>query len=397
MEDERKQTRCPKCGKDNPDDARFCNSCGCALPNTGVEVKISREAIGSFVCALVTLGCFVPGLITMMDPRVLDPRSNMVQYVACVSILTGGIAVVLGVIALAQIAASGGYRTGYGFAAIGAVIPPVLIFVLAWHGIGGRRATLSHRMVCGTNISGLGKTMLLYPNDYDDALPSAVGPKGRWVSRLPWWAAESRENAYGLSDANAVDGRASVSASLYLLVKYSDVKLKSFVCKGDYGTREFRPAKYGAGDRNSTDLWDFGPNPPRHCSYAYHVPYGPYALTTSSERGSAVLADRNPWFDSPFEKGRDFSLFKPDVPPFTGTQEEARYGNAVAHYGDGQNVLFLDGHVGFERRSFCGANEDNIYTYWNAEDIWRGTPPKLGSQPADRLDSLLVNDPAVPR
>jgi len=393
MENETKQKRCPKCGKDNSDDARFCNACGFVLPNTGPDVKISRKAVGSFVCAIVTFICFIPGLVATIDPRVLDPHFNIVENIACVSILAGGIAVILGIIALAQIAASGGLLTGYGFAVLGAVLPPIMIFMLAWHNIGRWRATIPNRMVCGTNLSGLGKDMLIYSNDYDDALPSAVGSKGRWVARSPWWAADSRENAYGLSDSNAVDGRASVSASLYLLVKYSDVKLKSFVCKEDYGTREFNPARYGAGDRNPADLWDFGPNPPRHCSYAYHVPYGPYAITTSSEAGAAVLADRNPWFDSPFEKARDFSEFEPDVPPFSGQQ----YGNSTVHHREGQNVLFLDGHVGFENFSFCGVNDDNIYTYWNGQDIRRGSPPKLGSQPADRLDSLLVNDPAIPQ
>jgi prepilin-type processing-associated H-X9-DG protein len=74
-----------------------------------------------------------------------------------------------------------------------------------------------------------------------------------------------------------------------------------------------------------------------------------------------------------------------------------RASNAIAHKYDGQNVLFLDGHVYFERNSFCGVNEDNIYTSWDGLDIRRGVPPKLGSQPADRLDSLLVSDPAIPR
>jgi len=59
--------------------------------------------------------------------------------------------------------------------------------------------------------------------------------------------------------------------------------------------------------------------------------------------------------------------------------------------------LFLDFHVGQEKRSFCGLNDDNIYTSWNGEDIRRGTPPRLGSKPADRADSLLVNDPSIPK
>ncbi len=56
-------------------------------------------------------------------------------------------------------------------------------------------------------------------------------------------------------------------------------------------------------------------------------------------------------------------------------------------------MLFLDSHVDFKGRPFCGLDQDNIYTSWDGQDKIRGVPPKLGSAPADPLDSLLVNDP----
>ena len=58
-----------------------------------------------------------------------------------------------------------------------------------------------------------------------------------------------------------------------------------------------------------------------------------------------------------------------------------------------QNVLFLDSHVDFESVSFCGINEDNIYTSQDGGDIRKGKVPTLGNQPANRSDSMLVNDP----
>ena len=96
--------------------------------------------------------------------------------------------------------------------------------------------------------------------------------------------------------------------------------------------------------------------------------------------------------DSPFKKARDFKAFDPD-----GNKEAIRAGNAITHNADAQNVLFLDAHVGQEKHSFCGLNDDNIYTYWDGDDIRRGTPPRLGSKPANRADSLLVNDPVIPK
>jgi len=199
----------------------------------------------------------------------------------------------------------------------------------------------------------------------------------------------NRFNAYNIR-MDGSGGKGSISSSLYLLVKYAEVQPKSFICTGDVGIKEFKPGMFRARDRDLIDLWDFGPEPQTHCSYSYHVPYGGYPLTMSCESDLAVAADRNPWMDSPFKKARDFKAFDPD-----GNKEAIRAGNAITHKADAQNVLFMDIHVGQEKHSFCGLNEDNIYTYWNGEDIRRGTPPRLGSRPADRADSLLVNDPAI--
>jgi hypothetical protein len=60
--------------------------------------------------------------------------------------------------------------------------------------------------------------------------------------------------------------------------------------------------------------------------------------------------------------------------------------------------MFLDTHVNFEKRSYCGLEDDNIYTFWDGTDKARGRPPSLGDRPADERDSLLVNDPpAAPK
>ena len=366
---------CPKCGKENPENAQICFSCSAVLnpaPTTGKpDVKTSGLAIAALV-----LGIFSPFTCS----------------------ITAIPAVILGIISLVKIEKSGGRLTGRGFAIAGIVVPVVVSFLmlgiifplLARVRQIGPRTGIHPRMVCGTNLSGIGKAMLIYANDYDDKFPCAAGPNSKW-GPTPNWQADNRSDAYGLT--GGADGQASISASLYLLVKYVEVTPKSFVCKGDSGTTELILDDYDVGDRDYMDLWDFGPEPWKHCSYSYHMPYGPYALTTSYLPGMAVAADRNPWLDSPAAKAKDFSRFKPDRTPWNGTTKQAKYGNAIAHQQDGQNVLFMDTHVAFEKRSFCGVKDDNIYTYWDGPDIQLGAPPRLDSQPAGRVDSLLVNDP----
>ncbi|TKJ36016.1 MAG: hypothetical protein CEE38_13495 [Planctomycetes bacterium B3_Pla] len=245
---------------------------------------------------------------------------------------------------------------------------------------------IAFRMVCGTNLSGIGKAMLIYANDYEDELPRSGGRNSTWAAVIPNWQAENRFGAYGVS-ANGEGGVGSISSCFYLLVKYSEVTPKSFLCKGDSGTTEFKPANYGAGNRDLIDLWDFGPQPREHCSYAYHMPFGLYALTTSSEPGMAVAADRNPFVQSPMAEPKDISLFVPG-----GGTDAVKAGNAITHQEDGQNVLFNDSHVNFERTPDCGINDDNIYTFWDGGDIRRGGVPVLTSEPQDRTDSMVVHD-----
>ena len=251
---------------------------------------------------------------------------------------------------------------------------------------------IAFRMVCGTNLSGLGKAMLIYANDYEDELPRSGGRNSVWAQSIPDWQAQNRFGAYNVQPDGS-GGTANISSCFYLLVKYAEVTPKSFICKGDSAALEFKPSDHGIVDRDLIDLWDFGnyvdetDNASSHCSYSYHVPFGLYALTTSSEPGMAVAADRNPWMDSPSASAKDISLFLPD-----GGKEAVQIGNAVAHQEDAQNVLFLDIHIGQEKRPFCGINDDNIYTLWDGGDIRKGSTPTIGSEPQGRLDSLLCHD-----
>lgn len=362
----------------NAENVRICASCGYVLPapvstGTPVQVKTSGLAIAAFVLGLLSL--FTLGLTVLP-------------------------AIVLGIIALVAIGRSGGRLTGTAFAVIGTVIPVFSIFFIGLlmailMPALARTRQLAFRMTCGTNLSGLGKAMLIYSNDYQDEFPRAGGRSTEWAGQTPNWLGADRRQAFDLAPDGS-GGRASVNASLYLLVKYTEVTPKSFVCKGDVATTEFTLRDIPPGV-DLIDAWDFGPpeESSKHCSYAYHIPYGQFALTTSNAPGLAVAADRNPWIDSHFAAAADFSRFRPDIAPFNGDANQARYGNAMTHQLDGQNVLFLDSHVEFAKRAYCALEDDNIYTISTSQTAGDplGTPPKLGSRPANRKDSLLVHDP----
>lgn len=246
--------------------------------------------------------------------------------------------------------------------------------------------------ICANNLALLGRAMIVYAADYDGKLPRAGGKNAQWGGWVVW-DAPNRMEAYGHS-AEGIGGKATIGSNLYLLVKYADVAPATFICPTDLGIREFKLAEHtdGATDLTLTDIWDFGDISGEHYSYAYHCPFGPHPLTTSSDPGLAVLADRNPWL-----VGQPFERFRPDIPPYNGTVKQAYAGNTTAHNGTGQNVLFLDGHVRFKERPYCGLNNDNIYTISDKSD--GGSPaggkPWFGqSEPKNSRDSVLLTDPA---
>ncbi|HLB73000.1 MAG TPA: zinc ribbon domain-containing protein [Sedimentisphaerales bacterium] len=387
--------KCPKCNREDNPDASICSACGTELPQTSdtaeeLDIRVSKLAVASCVFAIL-------GMVLMVWARVprFKPSSSVLTDALFFSSF---LAIFPGLTAVVRIELSRGRLTGRAYAAIGIALPIAVFFFITILSVLARTRSVAYRPYCGTNLSGIGKAMLIYAQDYDDEFPRAGGKASKW-GPTPNWKADIPAEAYGLNDG---DGQASMSANLFLLVKFTDVSPKSFICKGsqgrgkkmggDIGATEFTLAKYKVRGKDLIDLWDFGPDPSKHCSYTYHIPYGPYPLTTSSDPGMAVAADRNPWLASPSRRARpdnkDFQAFDPN-----GTRECTKRGNAFEHQEDGQNVLFVDGHASFEKQSSCGVNDDNIYTVQNGLDIRRGIPPTLESQPADPNDSLLVHDP----
>jgi hypothetical protein len=69
-----------------------------------------------------------------------------------------------------------------------ALLAPVLL---------GRPREWSIRTVCAANLAQIGKTMFLYANDNQDALPRAGGPTTLW-GLTPNWAGFSRQQAFGV-------------------------------------------------------------------------------------------------------------------------------------------------------------------------------------------------------
>jgi hypothetical protein len=287
------------------------------------------------------------------------------------------------------------------------------IFLLMVVGaVGEQGREQAFRQTCAQNLAAIGKGLLVYSADYRDELPKAGGAINAWVPTLPDWHAQNRTSAYALTrsrrgQTTIIEGQTTATSSLYLLVKYSEIAPKRFVCPSEPDTREFTrndvreklPDGY-----ELIDAWDFGGryddrnNPSRHCSYAYHMPFDRSALTVANDPGMAVAADRNPWMDPnrvrhATQGWAAFTARNSDrADPIT-----LRLGNSDAHRRDGQNVFFMDTHVSFETQPTCGADNDDIYTIAPGKSDPAGErplPPRVydTDRPAHRKDSVLVQE-----
>ena len=211
---------------------------------------------------------------------------------------------------------------------------------------------LASRVVCGTNLSGIGKAMGIYANNNESGRFPRAGGRNSILGAVTAWDAVAEADAFTGSPPTA-----TITSSLWLLVRGDYATAKQFVCGSDPDTEgQFRTI-------DPYSVWDFGTTPVDFCSYAYHTPYDDaggfsFGMTSASNPGLPVAADRNPGDESD---------------------------NSRAHQDEGQNVLFVDGHVNFERSEQgrrgrdCGLNDDDIYSC-------EGT-----DAPIDRYDSYLIN------
>jgi len=294
---------------------------------------------------------------------------------------------------------------------------------------------IAQRVVCGTNLKGLGNAMTVYANDFRGQYPChGQGGPHTWDDRTDGW-----QNP--VADWTSAR-RITVGSSLYLLVRLADVGTKSFVCPAS-DQKEFSGRNQS--NLDFVELWDFGTveaggsgnqtwdaeGPARCVSYSYHQPY---AVTSGTSTGSpgrfraddtrsaafALMADKNPWYDPKLPNAGGPGTYTPTMinewvnpifdywntssKPTQGSIRQAiMVANAQPHEREGQNVMYVDGHNNFEKTTDVGVKNDNIYTVIDPQNTdplgWRrGRRTEKPSRnqetesPKTQDDSFLVND-----
>ncbi len=251
---------------------------------------------------------------------------------------------------------------------------------------------IAYRMVCGSNLSGIGKALLLYAGDAQETypmpgyqqLPVVYAVSGKIPNFSGGETFGTPQNAFAFPNAG---GQATIGSVFYMLVKYQDVSPKQFNCKGDSRSEIFKLTTYTTTTQTDiTKVYDFGSAPGKHNSYAYHFPFAKayaanaeagYPVSVNAKPGCPLAADRNPALDRNAQAyirgdgstpgGLLPSGATGDLPCTAWVTNNNEYRdkdfmyNAYPHQREGQNVLYNDGHVKFESTANVGVDNDNIY------------------------------------
>ncbi|MFH0983382.1 MAG: prepilin-type N-terminal cleavage/methylation domain-containing protein [Planctomycetota bacterium] len=236
-----------------------------------------------------------------------------------------------------------------------------------------RARELSKRLACSANLSGMGKSCKIYAspmvnpdevwpipafNLSNRKLPAGTGPGIVYAGKIPINdpyepITPSQTPNRGTASDNTASTLSSTRA-LWMLVRAGDLQVKQMICPSSGDTSD--PAE-------SIDIYyDFGD--PSHLSYGYQVPFGPNQTRPSEnvDNRMAMMADKGPYYGTTAVPGSSGA----SQPDDTSSPAEWKQFNSPNHggkgAGEGQNILFGDGHVTFERKPIVGVDQDNIYT-----------------------------------
>jgi prepilin-type N-terminal cleavage/methylation domain-containing protein len=255
-----------------------------------------------------------------------------------------------------------------------------------------RARELSKKLVCASNLKGIGTACAIYSNEHPDNFDlwptpifnevAATGTNPTFVEYVSGtdqtigllgnYSAgtgggdSNNKPPIGLdrteqSTKDDTDG-ISPTRAFWMLVRTGDVTVNQFVCPSSGAIRD---------DTREIELYyDF--QSIDNCSYGYQVPFGPRTVRASAnlDPRMAVAADRGPYSDSTGNETVPLDIPVTEESPPTDWRQFNSPNHGGQGSGEGQNVLFADSHATFERTPTAGVDKDNIYTLqlWTEDD-----------------------------
>jgi len=247
----------------------------------------------------------------------------------------------------------------------------------------GLAREMANRSGCGANLASIGKACAIYAGGEADAFPTEPPPgvSGYQGINSGWYyppcagSGDNDPNAAIAADFTIAGGiypqQGDPMANLWLLMLKGLTAPKQFICPSD--PRQPVIANYASPYGQGVTYWDnFGTvdgNPQGGNTFSYSWSY-PWASDGQSP---------GPWWhnstDATIPIGSDMAPSGQTATDDPTIKPGEKISNSKNHSnGDGQNVVFADGHVTYTRTNRVGQANDNIFcaqeqTIWvNAAD-----------------------------
>lgn len=252
-----------------------------------------------------------------------------------------------------------------------------------------RARELSKRLVCASNVKGIGTSAKIYANDNNESwmIPAFDRSKidnggieylntsntagDRWPNLDSDGEVGTDRDIESLSvgPGGQAGGTStlSVTRAYWMMVRSGDITVKQFLCPSSGDSED---------ETENLDLYyDFTSYD--NISYGYQVPFGPRDTRPREGVDNRLIlaADKGPFYTP------GTSASTSDWPPSTSGGEPLNLDHSPQEWqlfnsnnhggtgnGEGQNCLYGDGHASFNRIPAAGIDADNIYT--TIDDTW---------------------------
>ena len=267
-------------------------------------------------------------------------------------------------------------RRAVGVAEVSAVLAAIVLLFATTSAITSRAREMSRRSLCSLNLKAFGTAAMVYADDHDGGWP--VPPFDRslpsfeteetvdYILEAGYWRdGVFHEGMVGWNrryPSNSISPSASTQVSVtrafWLLVHAAAVSPKQFVCPSSSDS---------ADSTENLDLYyDFSDY--TSISYGYQVPFGP--PDTRPRQGmypqQVVAADKGPFYLETdayrdwYNAADGWFITLNDARKAWRPYNSANHGGVLN--GEGQQVLFADGHATFVQTPCAGIDNNNIYT-----------------------------------
>jgi len=221
-----------------------------------------------------------------------------------------------------------------------------------------RARETANRVKCGSNMRQIGQAILLYANEN----------KGNYPRTIYSTTSTAVGGSYDPTNTNtAVDPFVppgstrlkqpgnDVIGAMFLLIRTQDITPEVFICPSSNDEKDVYGSVAGISAQCKVSFTK------KEClSYSMANMYpdtnavnNSYKLNATTGAEFAICADKNP------AGAANYNL---TIANESSSSKDMQLANSPNHQGQGENVLYGDGHAEFQQNPFCGSKRDCIYT-----------------------------------